>query len=107
MKNRYLNMIGLAYRAGQCSIGEENIIKDIQKRRAHLILLANDIGMQTKKKLIDKCETYKVPYMIVDDRETLSQLVGKTKCVALAIFENGFATKFRWLVRSLFSDVNV
>ncbi|HLR80205.1 MAG TPA: ribosomal L7Ae/L30e/S12e/Gadd45 family protein [Bacillota bacterium] len=99
MKNRYLNMIGLAYRAGQCSIGEENIIKDIQKRRAHLILLANDIGMQTKKKLIDKCETYKVPYMIVDDRETLSQSIGKTNRVALAILEKGFATKIQSLLR--------
>lgn len=99
MKNRYLNMIGLAYRAGQCSIGEENIIKNIQKRRAHLILLANDIGMQTKKKLIDKCETYKVPYMIVDDRETLSQSFGKTNRVALAILEKGFATKIQSLLR--------
>src|SRR5699024_2536875 len=99
MKNRYLNMIGLAYRAGQCSIGEENIIKDIQKRRAHLILLANDIGMQTKKKLIDKCETYKVPYMIVDDRETLSQSIRKTNRVALALIEKGFVTKIQSLLR--------
>ena len=78
MKNSYLNLVGLAFRAGKCSLGEDAILKDIRARRAVLILLARDIGPQTKKKLTDKCKTYKIPYAIVDDRETLSNAIGKT-----------------------------
>ncbi|RKQ37521.1 YlxQ family RNA-binding protein [Oceanobacillus halophilus] len=98
MKNNYLNMIGLAYRARKCSLGEETIIKDIQKNRAKLVLLANDVGPQTKKRLTDKCKFYNVPFVIVDDRETLSSAIGKSQRVAVAILDNGFANKIKSLL---------
>lgn len=94
MKNNYLNTLGLAYRARKCSVGEETIVKDIQSRRAKLILLANDIGPQTRKKITDKCKTYDVPYVIIDDdRETLGNAIGKSQRVAAAILDTGFAAK--------------
>ncbi|MGM8364098.1 L7Ae/L30e/S12e/Gadd45 family ribosomal protein [Virgibacillus sp. W0181] len=98
-KNSYLNIVGLALRAGKCSVGEENIVKDIQKKRAALVLLANDIGPRTKKKLIDKCRTYEIPFVVLEeDREVLSQAIGKTKRVGVAILDKGFATKIKSLL---------
>lgn len=49
MNPNYLNIIGLAVRARKCSTGEDTIIKDIRKGRAKLVLLAEDIGPQTKR----------------------------------------------------------
>ncbi|SES76248.1 Ribosomal protein L7Ae [Oceanobacillus limi] len=91
-------MLGLAYRARKCSLGEETIVKDIQKKRAKLVLIANDTGAQTHKKLTDKCNTYNVPYVIVDDRDTLSKAIGKSQRVAIAILDQGFATKIKSLL---------
>lgn len=91
-------MIGLAYRARKISLGEEAIVNDIRQNRAKLILLASDIGPQTKKKLTDKCKSYNVPYEIVDDREILSQAIGKSQRVAVAILDAGFATKIQSLL---------
>ncbi|WP_373896046.1 L7Ae/L30e/S12e/Gadd45 family ribosomal protein [Virgibacillus natechei] len=98
MKNSYLNILGLAYRAGKCSLGEETIVKDIQKNRAELILLANDIGPQTYKKITNKCKTYEIPFRIADDRETMSNAIGKSQRVAFAILDAGFATKIKSLL---------
>lgn len=98
MKNNYLNMIGLAYRARKCSLGEDAIVKDIQQKRAKLVLLANDIGSRTQKKITDKCKTYEVPFAIVDDRETLSKAIGKSQRVAVAILDAGFAAKIKSLL---------
>lgn len=98
MDSNYLNIIGLAYRARKCSLGEETIVKDIQKKRAKLVLLASDIGMQTRKKITDKCNTYDIPFAIVDDRETLSKAIGKTHRVAIAILDEGFAAKIKSLL---------
>ncbi|APC48593.1 YlxQ family RNA-binding protein [Virgibacillus halodenitrificans] len=98
MRNSYLNMIGLAYRARKCSLGEETIVKDIQQKKAKLVLVASDIGPQTKKKITDKCKTYKVPFEIVDDRETLSHAIGKSQRVAVAILDAGFAEKIKSLL---------
>ncbi|MEN2766408.1 L7Ae/L30e/S12e/Gadd45 family ribosomal protein [Ornithinibacillus xuwenensis] len=99
MNNQYLNLIGLAFRAGKCSTGEETIVKDIQKRRARLILIANDTGPQTMKKLTDKCQSYNIPYIIVaDNRDTLSNAIGKSHRVAIAILDDGFANKLKSLL---------
>ncbi len=89
----YLNIIGLANRAGKCTFGEELIVKEIQSKKSKIVLIASDIGDQTRKKLTDKCTFYHIPYFFVDDRETLSQAVGKSGRVAISIHENGFAKK--------------
>ncbi|MDC3421842.1 ribosomal L7Ae/L30e/S12e/Gadd45 family protein [Aquibacillus koreensis] len=80
-------------RARKCTLGEESIIRDIQKRKAKLILLANDTGQQTRKKITDKCQSYNIPLRVVDDRDTLSQAIGKSGRVAIAILDGGFAQK--------------
>lgn len=98
MRNNYLNMIGLAYRAKKCSLGEETIVKDIQQQKAKLVLIASDIGLQTRKKLTDKCRFYDVPFVLVDDKETLSHAIGKSHRVAIAILDAGFATKIKSLL---------
>lgn len=98
MNNRYLNLLGLAFRAGKCSIGEEIIIRDIRHNRVKLVLLANDIGRQTKKRLTDKCHSYKIPIFIVHDADTISHAIGKQKRVAVAILEEGFAEKMQTLL---------
>ncbi|RLL45353.1 YlxQ family RNA-binding protein [Oceanobacillus piezotolerans] len=98
MNKNYLNMIGLAYRARKCSLGEETILKDIQRQQAKLVLIASDTGPQTMKRLTDKCKYYKVPYLIVDDRETLANALGKSQRVAVAILDRGFAKKIMSLI---------
>ncbi|WP_217585570.1 L7Ae/L30e/S12e/Gadd45 family ribosomal protein [Lentibacillus saliphilus] len=100
MTSKYLNSVGLAFRAGKCSVGEEKIVKDVQNKRAKLVLIASDIGPHTKKKLMDKCHTYEVPFAIVDDRHTLAHAIGKHQRVAIAILDAGFAAK----ISSLLSD---
>ncbi|WP_440895362.1 YlxQ family RNA-binding protein [Amphibacillus sp. Q70] len=92
-EQKYLNMVGLATRAQKISVGEDQILKDIKRGYAKLLLIANDIGFQTHKKLTDKCQFYHVPYRIVTDKENLSHAIGKTGRVAVAITDEGFANK--------------
>lgn len=98
MKSNYLNILGLAYRAGRCILGEEAIIHAIQTKNAKLVLIASDIGPQTKKKIMDKCKTYEIPTINVDDRETLGHAIGKSQRVAIAILDTGFAHKIQSLL---------
>lgn len=93
MKDRYLNLLGIAYRAGKCIIGEEAIIKSIQHKKAKVVLIAEDIGESTKKKITDKCKTYNIPCIMVDNREILSQAIGQVGRVAIAIEDKGFSKK--------------
>lgn len=99
MKNNYLNILGLAYRAGKCSLGEDAILRDVRSEKAKLVLLANDIGPQTRKKMTDKCKYYEIPLIVVEeDREVLSNSIGKSHRVAIAILDAGFAKKIQSLL---------
>jgi ribosomal protein L7Ae-like RNA K-turn-binding protein len=98
MKSNYLNIIGLAYRAQKCTTGEALIIKDIRLGKVKLLLIAHDISETTKKKLTDKCNSFHVPFLEVDDRYTLAQAIGKSERVAIAILDAGFAKKITSLL---------
>ena len=98
LSKEYLNSLGLAYRAGKLTLGEESIIRDIQKRRAKLVLIASDIGPNTKSKLTERCNFYNVPFRIVDNRDIISQAIGKSGRVAIAILDSGFANKITSLL---------
>lgn len=91
-------MLGLAFRAGKCTIGEEAIVKNIQQNKIKLLLIANDASANTLKKLTDKCKFYHVPYVVVDDRATLSHAIGKVGRVAVGIHDQGFADKIASLL---------
>jgi|SRR5690554_1380394 len=99
MQHRYLNLIGLAYKAQKISLGEDTIIKEIQSKRAKLILIATDAANNTKKKLTDKCHSYQIPYKIIGTIDELSQANGKKNRVAIAVLDEGFANKLRQLIK--------
>ncbi|MDQ0350664.1 ribosomal protein L7Ae-like RNA K-turn-binding protein [Alkalibacillus filiformis] len=98
MSHNYLNLLGLAFRARKLTLGEEAIIDAIRSQQAHLVIIAGDASQNTTKKLTDKCCSYDVPFRIVDDRNTLSQAIGKQGRVAIAINDEGFSNKFMQLL---------
>ena len=97
-QQKYLNIIGLATRANKVTVGEDQILRDIQKGRAKLLLLANNIGPNSLKKLTDKSKFYQVPYRIVADRDELSHAIGQVGRVAIVITDKGFADKISSLL---------
>lgn len=97
-QRNYLNLLGLAQRAGKCISGIDLIVTNIQKQSAFLVLIAQDASPLTKKKLMDKCHSYDVPYVEIDDRFTLGTAIGKEERVAIAIIDQGFAKKLQSLV---------
>ncbi|WP_110250372.1 YlxQ family RNA-binding protein [Streptohalobacillus salinus] len=97
-QQKYLSMLGLAMRARRLSLGEDQIIKDIKRNEAKLVLIAEDTGYQTHKKLTDKCKFYEVDYKIICDRDSLSIAIGKSGRVAVAVLDEGFAKKIASLI---------
>src|SRR5699024_12754616 len=72
-----LSLLGLAFRAGKCILGEELILKEVRIRRVKLLLYADDISNQTQKRLLNKCVTYKVTHIKIGRRQKLYQTIVK------------------------------
>lgn len=60
-RNKLINMLGLAKRAGKLSGGETAVLEAIRSGKAELVLIATDASDNTKKMFNDKCTYYGVP----------------------------------------------
>lgn len=88
-----MSLLGLANRARKITSGEDLTVKEIRRGRAKLVILAADASINTRKKIIDKCKSYQVPYKMVKNRFLLGQSIGKEARVVVAVLDGGFAKK--------------
>lgn len=98
---KWLNTLGLMSRARKLITGEELVVKGIQKGTVHFVLLSEDAANNTKKKLMNKCTHYDIPYVIKGDRHSLGRAIGKEARVVLGITDEGFAKKLQSQIHSL------
>lgn len=93
-----LQLLGLAARARKIVSGEELIIREIRGGRAKLVLLSTDASHNSSKKIKDKCASFNVELHEFGDRYDLGHATGKEARVAVAVTDNGFATKLSGLL---------
>lgn len=92
--NRILNLLGLMMRAGKLVTGEDLIIKNIQERKLKLLIISEDCGKNTKKKLADKANHYAIKTITILTINEISDAIGKENRVALGLIDKGFSDKF-------------
>lgn len=94
----WVSFLGLANRARKVISGEELVVKEIQRKRAKLVILSEDASENTRKKISDKCAFYCVPLCYVDNRHELGGAIGKGARVVVAITDEGFAQKLKTML---------
>lgn len=92
-EQKYLNMLGLATKAGKVVSGEFSTEKAIKTGEACLVLVAEDASNNTKKMFTDKCSFYEVPIYICCEKEMLGHAIGKASRASVAVTESGFANQ--------------
>ena len=89
-RDRILNLIGLAMKAGKVVSGEFSVEKFIKSGKARLVIIASDASENTKKKFEDKCKFYHVPILIYSTKEDLGMILGKGLRSSITLTEDGF-----------------
>lgn len=90
LMNNCLNTLGLAARARKVVTGETLIAK-IRSNEVQFVIIASDASDNSKKKITDKCTSYKIDYVITSSIDELSSAIGKKNRVAVGIQDAGFA----------------
>lgn len=93
MMNKSLALLGLARKAGKLSLHEEANLAAIRTGRARLLILAEDAGISTAKKYLDKCNYYQVPVVRGVSRENLGAALGSSPRTAIAVLDEALAKK--------------
>ena len=89
MENRQkiLNMIGLAQKAGKVASGEFSTEKAVKTGKAYTVIVADDSSDNTKKMFSNMCTYYKVPIHFFSDKESVGHAMGKEFRASLAILD--------------------
>ena len=88
--DKWLNNLGLARKAGKVVVSiklEENI----KTKKVELVIIASDAAKNSYKKWIDKCNFYKVDYLIKGTKKELAYAIGKEQVSAIGITDINLA----------------
>ncbi|WAA13565.1 YlxQ family RNA-binding protein [Fervidibacillus halotolerans] len=98
VQEKWLSLLGLANRAGKIVTGEELVLKEIQKKRAKLVILTEDVSNLTSKRIKDKCSYYGIPVKQKGNRQMIGAAIGKHARVVVAVTDEGFSKKLLTLL---------
>lgn len=89
MKEKVLNLFGLATKAGLLVSGEDIVIDAMRQKKAKIVFLGSDCSENTLDKFKKKCFHYKIELNTMFSSEELSHSIGRIRMV-LAITDLGF-----------------
>lgn len=103
-RDRLILAFGLAKRAGKCVLGTNMCVDSIREETARLVIAANNLSDNTKKKLNDSCSYHNVDIIFLDcDMTYLGEKLGKkngTSCAA--ILDESFVN----ICRKIYSEIH-
>lgn len=98
-KERMLQLLGLMQVSGNLESGEEQIFNQLSSGRILAIVFASDVSQNTRKKILDKCTYYNIPYFDLFTKAEISHAIGRSRSVC-GIINEGFYHKFNELNRT-------
>lgn len=83
--------LGFAAKARQLQTGYNTCLALLDKRKVRLLIVAEDLSLNTVKKMTQKCESSGTDYKIFGERDELSRITGKSGNGIFAITDGNFA----------------
>ena len=90
-RQKILNLIGLATKAGKTASGEFSTEKAVKTGRAYLVVVSEEASGNTKKMFANMCTYYKVPICYFGKKDELGHAMGKEMRASLAVVDEGLA----------------
>ncbi|TPR25666.1 hypothetical protein DY120_03420 [Apilactobacillus micheneri] len=91
-KEKILNFIGLAKRAGKVTTGEDILLNAIKKNKIKFLFIPSDAGKASYKKFMDKSSYYGIPVNNMFVKNDLSNAIGMKRTI-IGISDSGFAKR--------------
>lgn len=89
--NKVYSLMGFASKARKIVTGYNTCLKMIPAGKIGLLIMGEDVGESTKKKMQDKCMSYQIPIREYGNCSELSHAVGKRDKGLFGITEENFA----------------
>ncbi len=90
-RQKALNLIGLATKAGRTASGEFSTEKAVKSGRAYLVIVSEEASDNTRKMFANMCTYYQVPICVFGRKDELGRSCGKEMRASLAVLDEGLA----------------
>ena len=90
-RNKALNLVGLATKAGKVVSGEFSTEKAVKDGKAELVIVSEEASENTRKMFTNMCTYYQVPIYFFGRKDELGHAMGKEQRASLAVLDRGFA----------------
>ena len=90
-RQKILNLVGLATKAGKTASGEFSTEKAVKSGKAHLVIVSEEASDNTKKMFTNMCTYYKVPIYLFGTKDELGHAMGQEFRASLSVEDAGFA----------------
>ena len=97
-EQRIVNLLSMAQRARRIVSGAFAVEQSLKAHKAVLLILAEDMAEESRKKFLELADKYKVPYIEVLDRDMLGSCLGKEYRAMAALTDAGFAAQLKKLM---------
>ena len=92
MRSKVMSYLGFAAKARKIVNGYNTCIFMMEKRRVKLLVLAEDLAENSKKKMVSAAQKHAVPYKIYGTMDEISQITGTSGKGIFAITDDNFAS---------------
>jgi ribosomal protein L7Ae-like RNA K-turn-binding protein len=99
MNNRFIQLLGLATKAGKTVSGEFQVEQAIKSGSACLVIIAADASDNTKKHFHDMCTYRDIRIEYACDKLILGRCTGKQERASIGILDKGFADRLISILR--------
>lgn len=91
MRNRVLQMLGIAAKSGNVVSGEFSTEKAIKSGKAYLVIVSEEASDNTLKMFTNMTNFYEVPMHVFGTKDELGRCIGKQFRASLAITDENLA----------------
>ena len=91
LSDKLSGYLGFASRARKLQTGYNTVLGLIEKRKARLVIVAEDASERSKKAYTDMCTFYETKLCVYGTKETLGHILGKEIRTALAVTDEALA----------------
>jgi len=88
-------MLGFAARAGKLVSGETGSRIAVTKKKAKLVILAEDAAESTQHEFMQLAERYQIPILKILTRQELGMSIGKSPRATIVVVDPGFAIQIK------------
>ncbi len=90
-KQKVYGLLGLCTKAGKIAFGTESCIDIINRRKAKLVILAEDSAQRTIDSFTILCKEKNIEMKIFGNKEDISKAIGQVNKAIIAIKDKNFA----------------